>query len=376
MEVVMKKNVLITGADGFIGRNLSFQLMSRDDIVLTRLDIKDNKKSFSLAVERADFIIHLAGVNRPNDLTEYDTGNRGLTEELISLLKAQRRQVPLLVSSSIQAILDNPYGKSKLGAENAVRSYSDNTGAPTFLFRLPNVFGKWCKPNYNSVVATWCHNTARGLPIHINDPSTSLKLVYIDDVVETFIAAIDGKITPDSDGFCRVTATYEKTLGQIADILESFVQSRRNLVIPSFEDDFVRKLYGTWLSYLHEEDFSYPLDIKQDDRGWLVEFIKSNAMGQIFISKTRAGITRGNHWHHTKAEKFLVIAGKALIKLRRIDKDEIIEYQVSDNELRVLDIPVGYTHSITNIGVEDLITLFWANEIFDQGAPDTLLLEV
>jgi UDP-2-acetamido-2,6-beta-L-arabino-hexul-4-ose reductase len=376
MEGGPMKKVLLTGSEGFIGRNVRARLNQHKDIELQCFDIENTKEQLAEMACEADFVMHLAGVNRPKDPNEFDTGNRCLTEELVEYLATGAKKAPLLISSSIQAELDNPYGKSKLGVEEAARAYAAKTGAQTYLFRLPNVFGKWCRPNYNSVVATWCHNTANGLPIRIDDPAKTLRLVYIDDVAEAFISALDGGIFPDLDGFCRVRTVYERSLQQISGLLESFAASRSSLVMPSLEDDFARRLYGTWLSYLPEEGFGYKLEMKRDDRGWLAEFIKSPTFGQVFISKTKPGITRGNHWHHTKVEKFLVISGKGLIKFRKIDGSDVIEYPVSGDELRVVDIPVGYTHSITNIGNDELVTLFWADELFDPAHLDTYYLEV
>jgi UDP-2-acetamido-2,6-beta-L-arabino-hexul-4-ose reductase len=370
------KTVLMTGAEGFIGRNMKTRLGQRKDIRLLCIDIENTKAELKSAAAAADFIIHLAGVNRPKELSEFASGNKGLTEELVEFLVSQGKNTPILISSSVQAALDNPYGKSKLGAEEAIRGYGQTTGAGIYVFRLPNVFGKWCRPNYNSVIATWCYNTTHGLPIQINDPDAELHLVYIDDVSETFIAALDGTLKADDDGFYRVRRTYKKTLVQIATVLESFTASRRTLVMPSLDDSFTRALYATWLSFLPEAEFDYSLKMKWDDRGWLAEFIKSPSFGQVFVSKTKSGITRGNHWHHTKVEKFLVIEGQALIRFRKIYDDKVLEYQVSGEDLRVVDIPVGYTHSIKNIGTTELITLFWADEIFNESAPDTYYLEV
>jgi UDP-2-acetamido-2,6-beta-L-arabino-hexul-4-ose reductase len=364
------------GADGFIGRNLRTHLERRDDIRLICIDVENTKDELSTALKEADFVIHLAGVNRPKDISEFDIGNKGLTEEIVEILSSRDKRVPILISSSIQAALDNPYGKSKLGAEEAIRDYARLTSASAFIFRLPNVFGKWCRPNYNSVIATWCYNTTHSLPIQINDPAAELHLVYIDDVAEAFIAALDGKVCPDNDGFCRISQTYKRSLAEIARMLESFSASRKTLIMPSLEDRFTRALYATWLSYLPEQEFCYPLEMKLDDRGWLAEFIKSSSFGQVFVSKTKPGITRGNHWHHTKVEKFLVISGDALISFRKISDEKILEYSVSGDKLQVIDIPVGYTHSITNIGETELITLFWADEIFNPAAPDTYYLEV
>jgi UDP-2-acetamido-2,6-beta-L-arabino-hexul-4-ose reductase len=376
MEKGLMKTVVLTGSEGFIGRNLRAHLGQREDIELICHDVGNGAQDLHEALKRADFVFHLAGVNRPQDPKEFELGNRGLTEEIVDVLSGLPRPVPLLISSSIQAAFDNPYGKSKLGAEKAVIGYGEKKGVPVFVFRLPNVFGKWCRPNYNSVVATWCHNTARGLPIQINDPSSELTLVYVDDVAKCFIAAMDGHFEAGADGFCRVPVTYSRTLAQLSASLDAFAASRKTLVMPPLEGDFDRKLYATWLSYLPEADFGYGLDMRRDDRGWLAEFMKSKPFGQIFISKTKPGITRGNHWHHTKVEKFLVISGKALIRFRKIDDDTVLEYPVDGDSLRVVDIPVGYTHSISNIGQTELITLFWSDEIFDPAAPDTYYLEV
>lgn len=370
------KTVLLTGAAGFIGRNIKIRLEQRDDVRLICIDVGNSKEELTAAANEADFVIHCAGVNRPKEISEFESGNKGLTEELVELLASRDTKVPILISSSIQAAFDNPYGKSKLGAEEAIRDYARSTGASVFIFRLPNVFGKWCRPNYNSVIATWCQNTTHGLPIQINDPAAILHLVYIDDVAEAFIAALDGKVSPENDGFCRVSQTYKRSLAEIAGMLESFAASRKNLIMPSLDDRFTRALYATWLSYLPEQEFGYSLEMKRDDRGWLAEFIKSPSFGQVFVSTTKPGITRGNHWHHTKVEKFLVISGEALLRFRKIGDEKVLEYPISGDELRVVDIPVGYTHSITNIGKTEIITLFWSDEIYDPNKHDTNYLEV
>lgn len=325
---------------------------------------------------KAEFVFHLAGVNRPKDPEDYQIGNTGLTEQLIHILTETGRKVPVLLSSSTQAGLDNPYGLSKRGAEEAVFKYGRETGADVYVYRLPNVFGKWCKPNYNSVVATWCYNIPRNISIHISNPNTALNLVYVDNVVEQFIQALNGNATKGADGYCYVIPTFQITLQELADMLYAFRDSRSTLEMGNLECDLRRYMYSTYLSYLPQDEFGYHLEMKHDNRGWLAEFIKSKNLGQIFISRTKPGITRGNHWHHTKVEKFLVIEGNAAIKFRQIDGENIIEYKVSGEQLQVLDIPPGYTHSITNIGDTDVITLFWANEIFNQEKPDTYFLEV
>ena len=370
------KKVLITGAEGFIGKNLCIALEQRKDVRVLPYDVNNAKKELAQFAAEADFVFHLAGVNRPENIEEFDRGNRGFTLELAELLEKAGRRVPVAMTSSIQAALDNPYGVSKKKAEDALWEWSRRSGAPVYIYRLPNVFGKWCRPNYNSVVATFCYNIARGLPIQINKPAAELTLVYIDDVVDELIAAMEGAPHRGDDGFCYVPRTFKVTLQKLAETIYSFTESRTTLVVPNFEGDFERFLYATFISYLPEKGFSYDLEMKYDQRGWLAEFIKSKQFGQIFISRTRPGITRGNHWHHTKVEKFLVIEGEALIKFRKIGTDEVIEYQVSGEQLRVVDIPPGYTHSITNIGSTDVITLFWANEIFEPARADTYYLEV
>ncbi len=370
------KTVLVTGAEGFIGRNLCAALKQKGSYVILPIDIGNTNEELESAADKADFVIHLAGVNRPTDIRDFDTGNRELTEVLIERLSRRDHRPPFLMSSSIQAALDNPYGISKRKAEEAVSAYGAATGAPVFIFRLPNVFGKWCRPNYNSVIATWCYNTAREIPIKIDNPDTELHLVYIDDVVEAFVATLESGYSHDAHGYCAVNVSYRKNLGQIAKALNAFASSRTTHVMPSLEEGFMRALYATWLSYLPEREFAYALDMKKDARGWLAEFIKSPPFGRIFVSITKPGITRGNHWHNSTVEKFLVVSGEACIRFRKIDTEEIIEYPVSGKELKVVDIPPGYTHSIMNTGETELITLFWSDEIYDPNRPDTNYLEV
>lgn len=368
------QTVLITGANGFLGKNLIATLHNQVEILrYGKENSLDDLREFAY---RADFVFHLAGVNRPKEITEFNEGNRVFTEQLLNILKDNKNKVPVLMTSSIQADLDNPYGVSKKGAEEALSEYSRETGAPVYIYRLPNVFGKWCRPNYNSVIATWCYNVSREVPIHIDNPQKALNLVYIDDVILELINALSGRAVKDDDGFCFVQRTFRATLKQIADTLFSFKESRVSLVLPSFQGDFERFLYATYLSYLPENGFGYELKMNFDNRGWLAETIKSKSFGQIFVSRTKPGITRGNHWHHTKVEKFLVVEGEALIKFRHIFSEHVLEYKVSGEELRIVDIPAGYIHSITNTGNTDLITLFWAVEIFNSEKPDTYFLEV
>ena len=375
-EKTEKKTVLITGANGFLGRNLIAALENIAGLELLKYDIGNTFDELSKFAAKSDFVYHLAGVNRPKGPEEYESGNKGFTERLAGLLKETGRKTPVLLSSTIQAVLENPYGLSKKGAEDAMRNYAEETGANVCIYRLPNIFGKWCKPNYNSVVATWCYNLARDLPIHINNPDTEFNLVYVDDVVEEFVNALNGCENRGHDGFCTVSRSFHTSLGDLADRLYSFKDSGTTLVMPDLDPVFQRFLYATYISYLPTEDLGYNLEMKQDHRGWLAEFIKSKSFGQIFISRTRPGITRGNHWHHTKVEKFLVIDGTAVIKLRGVNASDVAAYMVSGDKLKVIDIPAGYTHSITNVGESDVITLFWADEIYDPGKPDTYFSEV
>lgn len=367
--------ILVTGSKGFVGKNLVAELRNRGYKDIFEFDVDTDKSLLDEYTKQCEFVFHLAGVNRPKDEKEFMEGNFGFTSELLALLKKHNNKAPVLITSSIQAERDNPYGRSKKAAEDLIFKYGEENGVKVLVYRLPNLFGKWSRPNYNSVVATFCYNIARDLEIQIHDPNTELTLCYIDDVVDEFISALEGKETRDGM-FCKVPKTYKIKLGELAEKLYSFRRSRDTLEMPSLENEFDRALYGTYLSYLPEKQFSYKLEKKEDNRGWLAEFIKSQSMGQIFISRTKPGITRGNHWHHTKAEKFLVIQGEAVIRFRKIDSDDIIEYRVSGDVPEVVDIPTGYTHSIENVGKEDVITIFWASEIFDPQKPDTYYLEV
>lgn len=368
------KTVLVTGSQGFIGKNLCSCLRYREDVVLLELDISDDHATLAELVERADVVVHLAGVNRPKNENEFAVGNYDLTREVLDLMSKTGRKIPLLFTSSIQATLQNAYGASKKAAEEAIFRWANARNGDAYVFRLPNVFGKWCRPDYNSVVATFCNNIARGQPIRIDDPSTELRLVYIDDVVSSLVSAIDGRLKPDTDGFCYVPRVFTCTVGRLAELIRSFAASRNGLVMPNLAGEFERFLYATYSSHL--PGLTYDLEQKVDSRGWLAEFIKSHSFGQIFLSKTKPGITRGNHWHHTKVEKFLVIQGEAGIELRKIGSGDRFEVRVSGDHPTVIDIPAGYTHSITNIGTKDLVTLFWSDEIFDPNRPDTMYLEV
>jgi len=372
----MNRTVLVTGASGFIGKNLCVALKRRDDVELLELDVDGPDGAFEQMASRADLVFHLAGVNRPQDPEEFFQGNKELSERLCSFLKSSGRVPTLVLSSTIQADLDNPYGLSKKGAEEATFAYASETGAKVHVFRLPNVFGKWCRPNYNSVVATFCHNLARGLAIQVNEPGRILELVYVDDVVRTFLGILDGP-EPQVDGrFSLVQPSYDISLGVLESTLRCFVESRDSLVLPDMADPLTRALYATFISYLPEDHFAYSLVRREDPRGALAEVLKSPHVGQLFFSTTKPGIIRGNHYHDSKVEKFIVVSGEAVVRFEHILTGAIVEVPVSGQNMKVVDIPPGYTHHIENIGQGELVVLFWANELFDQGSPDTFFQEV
>ncbi len=379
--------VLVTGARGFVGKNLIAQLNNIKDgkdqtvaisteLEIFEFDIDIDENLLDKYCAECDFVFNLAGVNRPENQDEFMKGNFGFASKLLDTLKKHNNKCPIMISSSTQATLDNPYGKSKKAGEDLILEYADQTGAQALIYRFPNVFGKWCKPNYNSAVATFCNNIANGLPITVNDRSTVMNLVYIDDVVGELVNAMLGKANKLEDGFCYVDVVHKTTLGEIVDLLNSFKNSRKDLTVPKLDDSFTKKLYSTYLSYLPEDDFSYPLKMNIDDRGSFTEFIRTEDRGQFSVNISKSGITKGNHWHHTKNEKFLVVSGKGVIRFRKIDDDNIIEYFVSGEKLEVVDIPVGYTHNIENLGNADMVTLMWCNECFDPKRPDTFFLEV
>lgn len=361
-----KFTVLVTGAAGFVGKNLVSTLRQRAGLNVIGFDIADNPDTLADMVGNTDFIFHLAGVNRPEHPEEFSSGNAGLTRTVISHLIGQGKATPLLISSSIQATQDNPYGVSKREAEDAVIAYGKQTGAPVHVYRLPNVFGKWCRPDYNSAVATFCNNIAHDLPIQVNDPSVIMNLVYVDDVVKEFIAAMVG-VSASGD----VQPVHTITLGGVADLIRSFRESRKSFAIPDMSDPFTKKLYSTYLSYLPTDRFSYPLKMNVDERGSFSEFVKTADRGQVSINITKPGITKGNHWHHTKNEKFLVVSGQGVIRFRRVGGTEVITYSVSGSTLEVVDIPTGYTHNISNTGETELVTIIWCNEAYNPETPDT-----
>ena len=367
--------ILVTGAKGFVGKNLVAELKNRGYNDIFEYDKDTDASLLDKYTKECDFIFHLAGVNRPKDEKEFMEGNFGFTSKLLNLLKKYNNTSPILLTSSIQAERDNPYGRSKKAGEELLFSYSKETGAKVLIYRLPNLFGKWSRPNYNSVIATFCYNIARNLDIEIHDPEVELTLAYIDDVLNEFINALEGRPTMDGK-YCLIPITYKVKLGKIAKLIKSFKESRYNLNISDMGDEFTKKLYSTYLSYLPEDDFSYELKMNEDHRGSFTEMIRTQDRGQISINVSKPGITKGNHWHHTKNEKFLVVSGEGLIRFRKIDSEEVIEYRVSGDKLEVVDIPPGYTHSITNVGKTDLVTVMWANECYDPEKPDTYYLEV
>jgi UDP-2-acetamido-2,6-beta-L-arabino-hexul-4-ose reductase len=367
---------VVTGSQGFIGKNLLAALSLQKDIKVYGFDVNADKALLKQALLEADVIYHLAGVNRPEKEEEFVAGNTDSLKNILTLLVEMQRKPAIVLSSSTQALINNPYGQSKKMAEDILFAYGEKTGAQVHIFRLTNVFGKWCRPNYNSVVATFCHNIANNLEITISEQSKEIELVYIDDIVDSFLHILENNNREASSEYRSVSPTYRITLGQLADKIYQFRNMRDSLIIPDLADDFSRRLYATYLSYLSQSDFSYNLKTKIDNRGALTELIKSAHLGQIFVSRTHGKITRGNHYHNTKVEKFCVIQGEAKIKLRHILSEEIIVYKVSGNDLKLVDIPPGYTHSIENLADNEMIVLFWADEIFDPDKPDTYYKEV
>ena len=380
--------ILITGAKGFVGKNLIATLncikdgkekrFSMDnDITIFEYDIDTPNEMLDKFTKECDFVFHLAGVNRPENEKEFMEGNFGFTSVLLDKLKQNQNKAPVLITSSIQAAFDNPYGKSKKAGEELIFNYGEKNNVRVCVYRLPNVFGKWCRPNYNSAVATFCHNIAHDLPITVNDRNHTMNLVYIDDVVSEFIMALNKIENKNIDGYCYVPTVHKITLGEIVDLLYSYRDSRKDKQIPYLkENSFEKKLYSTYLSYLPEREFSYPLQMHCDDRGSFTEMFRTPERGQVSVNISKPGITKGNHWHHTKNEKFVVVSGTGVIRFRKPDSEEIIEYFVSGDKLEVVDIPVGYTHNIENLGDTDMVTVMWCNECFDPNNPDTYFLEV
>lgn len=367
--------VLITGAKGFIGKNLIVTLDVIGGVEILQYDIDTDLSILNEYTKICDFVFHLAGVNRPDNPEEFMKGNFGFTATLLKDLKSHGNNCPVLITSSVQAVLNNPYSQSKKAVEELAFSYGRETCAKMLVYRLPNVFGKWCRPNYNSAVATFCNNIARDLPITVNDPDAVITLAYIDDVVEELLKAMNGKETRDGD-FCIVPLVYPVKISNIVDLIYSFRASRQELTVPDMSNAFVGKLYSAYLSYLPEGRFSYPLKMSTDSRGSFTEFIRTPDRGQVSVNILKPGITKGNHWHHTKNEKFLVVSGKGIIRFRKVGSDKVIEYHVSGDRLEVVDIPAGYIHNIENLCDTDMVTMIWANECFCPERLDTYYLEV
>ena len=397
-------NILITGANGFVGKNLTEALKNiRDGKDRTRPDLKieeiylydidSSKEELETACKNADFVFNLAGVNRPKDSSEFIKGNFGFAEELLDTLKKYNNKCPVMLASSVQATLiggyDGDYGRSKKAGEELFFNYAAETGAKVLVYRFPNLFGKWCRPNYNSAVATFCYNTANDLPITVNDRSTELELLYIDDLVSEMLDALENKehhcefdgvktVLSQDGKYCAVPITHFVTLGEIADLLDGFKAQPETLILPEIPNDsFAKKLYSTYLSYLPKEKVSFPLKMNVDDRGSFTELLKTQNCGQISVNISKPGITKGQHWHNSKWEFFIVVSGHGLIQLRKIDTDEILNFEVSGDKIEAVHMLPGYTHNIINLSdTENLVTVMWANEQFDPNKPDTFYEEV
>lgn len=402
--------LLITGAKGFVGKNLVAALESiRDgkdhvnsikglqepsELTIFSYDVDSTLEELEQYTKEADFIFHLAGVNRPENSEDFKKGNVGFSEQLLSLLKKHKNTCPVLLSSSVQATLEgryagSEYGKSKLLGEELFFAYGKETGAEVFVYRFPNLFGKWCRPNYNSAVATFCHNMAHDLPIQVNDRNTELELLYIDDLLESFLGVLNGKVShceyqgvrtvPDENGrYCFVPTTFFVTLGEIVDLLEQFKKQPQTLLMPELrKDSFAKRLYTTYLSYLPKEKVCFPLKMNTDERGSFTELLKTAHCGQFSVNVSKPGITKGEHWHHTKWEFFIVVSGEALIQERKLGTEEVLEFRVSGEKIEAVHMLPGYTHNIINLSdTKDLVTVMWANETFDPDHPDTFFEKV
>lgn len=367
--------ILVTGSNGFIGRNLCVELMNKGHEVF-HYDVDTSLDDLKTYLSQADGVIHLAGINRPLTKNEFYDGNTNFTMRLIELVKESGRQIPIVFSSSTQAELDNDYGKSKRMAEELLFDFMAKTKNPVIVYRLTNVFGKWCRPNYNSVVATFCYNITHGLALEIRDPNYVINLVYIDDVVRTFIAQIANMDNAKLGKIREVTPIASLTLGQLASKLTAFHQIRQSYTTPCFETEFDRKLYATFLSYYDIDNHIYDLKMNVDQRGSFTELIKTPNDGQVSVNISKPGITKGNHYHHTKTEKFIVVSGECEIKFRKIGTLDVYTYRVNGSRIQAIDIPPGYTHSIKNVGEQDSVTIMWASEAFDKDNPDTYYEEV
>lgn len=368
--------ILITGAKGFIGKNLCAFLKNEGYSELMLFDKDNTLSELKNYTAECDFVFHLAGINRPADNSEFYSGNGTLTETLCGYLEQAGNKCPVVITSSVQAELGNDYGTSKRIAENHIKNLSEKNGNPVYIYRLPNVFGKWCRPNYNSAVATFCHNAANGLPLKINDPAAPITLVYIDDLAEEFTDIIKGNKIIEK-GPLSPSITHKTTVGVLADTILSFAEERKDFFLPELKTGSLeKKLYSTYLSYLPENALSYPLVSHCDSRGSFTEFLKTPSYGQVSVNLSKPGIVKGNHWHNTKVEKFLVVYGSGIIRFRKIGETKVTEYRVSGEKLEVVDIPAGYTHNIENTGGTDMVTIMWANETFMKDKPDTFYEEV
>lgn len=396
-------NILVTGAKGFVGKNLCAALKNiRDNKDRTRnikieeifeYDIDTERNLLDGFCERANFVFNLAGVNRPKDNAEFMEGNFGFASDLLNILKKHNNKCPVMLSSSVQATLigryDNDYGRSKKAGEELFFKYAEETGAKVLVYRFPNLFGKWCRPNYNSAVATFCNNTANDLPITVNDRNTELELLYIDDLVAEMLDALENNehhcefdgintVITESGKYCAVPVTHKVTLGEIADLLAQFKNQPKTLLMPEMpEGSFAKKLYSTYLSYLPKEKISFPLKMNIDERGSFTELLKTAGCGQFSVNISKPGITKGQHWHNSKWEFFIVVSGHGLIEERKIGSDEVLRFEVSGNNIEAVHMLPGYTHNIINLSdTEDLVTLMWANEQFDPNHPDTFFEKV
>jgi UDP-2-acetamido-2,6-beta-L-arabino-hexul-4-ose reductase len=361
--------VLVTGAQGFIGKNMLVHLRERADVQTSSFVRGDDLSRLPEIIKDVEFIIHLAGINRPKNDTEFIEGNCDLTRALCNAVKNSGRPIPIIYSSSIQAERENAYGSSKLMAEEALLALTRDTGSPTYIYRLPNVFGKWCKPNYNSAVATFCYNVAHDLPIHINDPSSLIPLVYVDDVIADFLFVMDQQ---PKHGYRKISTVYDITVGELVRQLYEFKGSRTSLEMEPVGKGLIRALYSTYISYFSPEQFTYPLIKHEDARGVFVEMLKTHDSGQFSYFTAHPGVTRGGHYHHTKTEKFLVVKGTARFCFRHVQSDEVYELSVSADKPEVVETIPGWSHDITNTGPVEMIVMLWANETFDRQHPDTI----
>ncbi|WP_286239883.1 UDP-2-acetamido-2,6-beta-L-arabino-hexul-4-ose reductase [Neptuniibacter halophilus] len=366
--------VLVTGAKGFIGKNLLMHFQEAGDIEVVPFTREHSIDQLTDMLEGIDWVFHLAGINRPQNKEEFASGNTGLTHQLCAAIKACDRPVPVVYTSSIQVERDNDYGNSKRAAEDALLELQKETGNPVFIYRLPNVFGKWARPNYNSAVATFCHNVARGLPVQINDPDAIIRLVYVDDVVDSFISLIEAVDTQSP--FVEVAPEYQITVGELADQLNRFKDTRDNLITEPVGTGLIRALYSTYVSYLPPDSFTYAVPQHGDSRGVFVEMLKTPDAGQFSFFTAHPGITRGGHYHHSKTEKFLVIKGRACFRFRHMFTGEFYELYTSGEQSVIVETVPGWTHDVTNVGDDELICMLWANEIFDREKPDTFACPV